>query len=458
MSFPDDFTWGVSAASYQIEGAVREDGKGPSVWDVFCRKPAAVWNGHTGDVACDHYHRYKEDVALMAELGIAAYRLSICWPRVLPEGTGRVNPPGLDFYGSLIDELLDAGIEPWVTLFHWDYPQALFRRGGWLSPHSPDWFAEFATLMAETLGDRVTHWITLNEPQVFIDLGHRTGEHAPGLELTMGEVLQASHNVLLAHGKATQAIRANAGPDCRVGFAPATQVKMPATDSPEDLEAARQAMFSVTERSAFNHTWWMDPVFNGRYPEDGLKFFGEDVPDVQDGDMETISQPMDFFGCNIYHGRRVRAGADGRPELVPLPVGYPMTTQMDWPITPECLYWGPRFFHERYGSPIVITENGHQNADFIMLDGQVHDPQRIDYLHRHLLELGRAIEDGVPVDGYFQWTFMDNFEWALGYGVRVGLVYTDYPTQMRVPKDSAYWYRDVIASNGGKLSESVDET
>ncbi len=452
MGFPEGFTWGVAAASYQVEGGAYEDGKGLSVWDTFCRRPGAVWQGHTGDVACDHYHRYREDVALMKELGVRAYRLSISWPRVLPDGTGRVNPKGLGFYERLVDELRGAGIEPWVTLFHWDYPEALFRRGGWLNPESPEWFAGYARVMTEALSDRVTHWMTLNEPQVFIELGHRTGAHAPGIRLTMGEVLQASHNVMLAHGKAVQEIRAASRSESRVGFAPAAGPAMPATEGEADVAAARAALFAVNQPTAFNHAWWMDPVLLGSYPEDGLEFFGDDVPRVAEGDMETICQPLDFFGANIYNGYRVRAGEDGRPEAVPLPVGYPMTTQGDWPITPECLYWGPRFYYERYGVPIVITENGHQNPDFVMLDGEVHDPQRIDYLHRHLLELGRAVEDGVDVRGYLQWTFMDNFEWAYGYRIRVGLVYTDFPTQRRVPKDSAYWYRDVIASNGAALS------
>jgi beta-glucosidase len=453
MAFPKDFAWGVAAASYQVEGGAYEDGKGLSVWDVFCRKPGAVWNGQTGDVACDHYHRYRDDVALMARLGVRNYRLSICWPRVLPEGVGPVNPKGMDFYDDLIDRLLDAGITPWITLFHWDYPHELFCRGGWLNPDSADWFADYAATVVERLSDRVRHWITLNEPQCFIGLGHQTAEHAPGLRLAFCDVLRAAHNTLLAHGKAVQSIRAHAEADCLVGISPCSSVKMPATEAPADAEAAREAMFSVTGKSAFEQTWWMDPLFRGYYPADGLELFGDDVPTVREGDMTTICQPLDFFGVNIYHGQYVRAGEGGEPEAVPLEPGYPMTTQTDWAITPSCLYWGPRLYYERYGLPVVVTENGHQNADFVMTDGCCHDPQRIDYLRQHLLELERAVGDVVDVRGYFQWTFMDNFEWALGYGVRVGIVHTDYVTQKRTPKDSAAWYRRVAETNGASLSE-----
>jgi len=454
MPFPDDFTWGVSAASYQIEGGAYDDGKGPSVWDTFCRRPGAVWEGHTGEVACDHYHRYRDDVALMARLGVRAYRLSVCWPRVLPDGTGAVNPKGLAFYEGLVDALLAAGITPWITLFHWDYPQELFCRGGWLSPDSPQWFADYAGVLADVLGDRVHDWITHNEPQCFIGLGHQTGYHAPGLTLSFGEVLLATHNALLAHGLAVRSLRAHSAGECRVGISTCGTIMMPAGESEADLEAARRAMFDVTGCDAFQSAWWLDPIYFGRYPEDGLRLYGADAPTVRSGDMDVIGEPTDFLGCNIYHGRYVRAGAGGAPEVVPLPPGYPMTTQTNWQVTPECLYWGPRLHAERYGAPIVITENGHQNADSVMLDGGVHDPQRIDYVRRHLLQLERAIADGVDVRGYFQWTFMDNFEWALGYGVRVGIVHTDYVTQERTPKDSAHWYQKVVETNGASLHES----
>ena len=453
MSFPTDFTWGVASAAYQIEGAPSEDGKGPSVWDMFCRKPGAIWQGQNGDVACEHYHRWRDDVGLMKDLGIKAYRFSISWPRVLPEGTGQVNPKGMNFYSNLVDALLEAGIEPWITLFHWDYPLALYHKGGWLNRDSADWFAEYASVITRRLSDRVTHWMTHNEPQCFIGLGLEKGEHAPGDRLRFDEVLLATHHTLLAHGKAVQAIRANAKTAPFIGIAMVAAPSFPVTDSSADIEAAREAMFRTTERTAFQNAWWSDPIFLGHYPQDGMEFYGEMVPEIHPGDMETIAEPVDFFGANIYYGFPFKAGADGEPVAVPHPPGYPKTTQDFWPVTPTALYWGPRFLHERYKVPIVITENGHQNADVISLDGKVHDPQRLDYLQRHLIELRRAIADGVPVEGYLQWCFADNFEWAKGDAIRVGLVYTDYPTQRRIPKDSAYWYRDVIQSNGETLLE-----
>ena len=451
MTFPAAFTWGVACAAYQVEGAPAEDGKGPSVWDMFCRKPGAVWLEQNGDTACDFYHRYAADVALMHELEIPAFRFSISWPRVLPEGIGRVNMRGLDFYDRLVDSLLAADITPWVTLFHWDYPLALYHRGGWLNRESADWFAEYTGVIVERLSDRVQHWMTQNEPQCFIGLGMQTGYHAPGDQLPFAQVLRAAHHALLAHGRAVQVIRARAIAVPTIGFAPCGIVSMPARETPADITAARQATFSVTERTCFTASWWMDPVYLGQYPAEGLALYADALPDIQDGDMTTIAQPLDFVGVNIYNGSVVCAGPDGRPVSVPLPPGYPKTMQDFWPITPTALYWGPRFLYERYGLPIVITENGHQNADIISLDGQVHDPQRIDYLHRYLRELRRAAEDGVPVSGYFQWCFTDNFEWAMGDAIRVGLVYTDYPTQQRIPKDSAYWYRDVIRTQGAGL-------
>ena len=464
MSFPKDFVWGAAAASYQIEGAAGEDGKGLSVWDMFCQKPGTVWNGHTGDVACDHYHLYKEDVALMKDLGLQAYRFSISWPRILPEGIGAVNPNGLDFYDRLIDELLAANIAPYITLFHWDYPYELYRKGGWLNPDSPAWFAEYTQVVVDKLSDRVRNWMTFNEPQVFIGLGHQEGRHAPGDRLEFAQVLKAGHNMLLAHGKSVQMIRAHSKTSSQVGYAPVGLVKAPATEQIEDIEAARQATFSVTGRhwrqtifdmtkkSCWNNTWWIDPVILGHYPEDGVKLFERDMPDIRDGEMDTICQPLDFLGLNIYFGWKVQAGENGQPEEVVPPAGYAQTASR-WVVMPEVLYWGPKFFWERYQVPIMITENGMSNIDWIALDAKVHDPQRIDFLHRYLLQLQKACEDGVDVRAYFQWSIMDNFEWAEGYRERFGLVYVDYPTQRRILKDSAYWYKDLIASNGAALTQ-----
>ena len=449
IRFPSDFAWGAAAASYQIEGAARDDGKGPSTWDMFCRKPGAVWQGQNGDVACDHYHRYREDVALMKQLGLKAYRLSISWPRVLPAGVGAVNEAGLAFYDRLVDELLAAGITPWVTLFHWDFPLELYYRGGWLNRDSAEWFAEYADLVARRLSDRVRHFMTLNEPQVFIGAGHDEGRHAPGDRLAFAEVLRAGHHALLAHGRAVQALRAAARQPLRIGMAPVGLTSLPATSAEADVTAARARTHSVWARTVWVNTWWMDPVFLGRYPDDGLALFGADAPKVASGDLEIIAQPLDFFGVNLYQGTRVRAGASGA-EIVPPEVGSPITA-FEWDVTPEVTYWGPRFFWERYRKPIVITENGISCRDWVARDGKVHDPDRIDFTARHLIELGRAIADGVPVEGYFHWSFIDNFEWAHGYKHRFGLVFCDYATQRRIPKDSAYWYAKVIATNGASL-------
>lgn len=449
MSFSKDFVWGSAAASYQIEGAAYEDGKGLSVWDMFCQKSGTVWNGQSGDVACDHYHRYQEDVGLMKEIGLHAYRLSISWPRVIPEGVGTTNTKGLEFYDRLVDELLAANITPYITLFHWDYPDELYCRGGWLNPESSDWFADYTKVIVDKLSDRVTHWFTFNEPQVFIGHGHQAGKHAPGDKLGSAQVLRASHNVLLAHGKAVQVIRANSKTACWVGYAPVGSVRMPVTENAEEVRAAKQAMFSVEG----DNTWWMDPVLWGRYPEDGLKLYGKDIPKIRDGDMEIICQPLDFLGVNIYHGQKVWAGKKDQPENVALPVGHAQTA-FHWPVTPDVLYWGPKFFWERYNLPIIITENGMSNIDWVALDGKVHDPQRIDFLNRYLLELQRACEEGADVRGYFLWSIMDNFEWAEGYKERFGIIYVDYPTQKRILKDSAYWYKEVIASNGATLAKS----
>lgn len=450
MAFRDDFVWGVATASYQIEGAAFDDGRGLSVWDMAVRKPGFVWEGHTGDVACDHYHRYAEDVALMKALGVQGYRFSLSWPRIMPEGTGRVEERGLDFYDRLVDELLGAGIEPWVTLFHWDYPLDLYHRGGWMNPDSPKWFADYTSVVVDRLSDRVGHWFTQNEPQCYIGLGLWHGIHAPGDKLRWSEVLLAGFHSMLGHGLSVQAIRAGAKRASRVGMAPVGSVCVPATDSEEDVAAAREAMFSVTERTPWVNSLFMDPLVKGEFPAAALSLYGSEMPKFTDADLETMRQPLDFFGVNTYQGTRIKRGADGNPEVVKFPVGHPQTA-FRWWVEPSCLYWGAKFFYERYGLPIVVTENGLSNVDWVALDGKVHDPQRIDFLHRHILGLCQAAAEGVPVEGYFQWSLLDNFEWAEGYKERFGLVYVDYATGTRVPKDSYYWYAGVIASNGSSL-------
>jgi len=448
MQFPRDFVWGVAASSYQIEGGASADGRGDSIWDTFCRGKGNVWMDQTGDTACEHYHRMESDVDLISQIGARAYRLSVAWPRVMPGGRGAVNAAGLDFYSRLVDRLLAKGITPWVTLFHWDFPQALFDEGGWLNRDSADWFAEYSAVVVDALSDRVSNWITLNEPQVFIKYGHGDGINAPGLKLPLREQILAGHHAMLAHGRSALAIRAHAKTPPKVGYAPVCVVRYPKTDG--DLDAARHATGEVTVKDLWNNAWWMDPVLRGEYPESGLKVFGADVPDFNSGDFDIIQQPLDFLGINIYEGQPISTGAAGEPVFAPRPVGHPLTA-FRWPVEPESLYWGPRFMHERYNVPIYITENGLSNIDWVHLDGKVHDPQRIDFTTRYLRALRRAASDGVDIRGYFHWSLMDNFEWAAGYKERFGLIHVDFETQERVLKDSAHWYRGVIESNGEGL-------
>ena len=453
MGFKKDFIWGAATASYQIEGAAYEGGKGLSVWDKFSHEPGKVLEGHTGDVACDHYHLFKEDVALMKRMGVKNYRFSLSWPRLIPNGVGEVNEEGVAFYNALIDELIANDIRPFVTLFHWDYPSALQAKGAWENPDSPYWFEAYASLCARRFGDRVKDFITLNEPQCFIGLGYGKGEHAPGYQLPLSATVAMSHNVLKAHGLAVRALRTLV-PGVRVGYAPCGNPQLPATNSPEDIEAARKAYFDVNdapEHWAFNISWWSDPAILGSYPEAGLKKLGQYLPEGWEKDMETICQPLDFYAQNIYNGNIVKAAdnADGYEHLDFAP-GHPKTA-IQWFVTPEALYWGPKFLYERYKVPFMITENGMSCHDAVSLDGKVHDPNRQDYMHRYLREFKRAAEDGVDAIGYFAWSLMDNFEWAFGYFDRFGLVYVDYNTQERIVKDSFYWYKEVMEQNGENL-------
>jgi len=454
--FPEGFVWGVAASSYQVEGAAFEGLKGPSVWDEFCRKEGAIANDDTGEVACDHFHRYREDIDIMSRLGYPAYRFSINWPRVIPAGTGKVYAEGLDFYDRLVDALLDKNITPYVTLFHWEYPQALQDRGGWLNPDSPKWFAEFTRVIVDKLSDRVQNWITLNEPQCFIILGHHTGIHAPGLKMPLKDILAMAHNTFLAHGESAKVIRCEAKTKPHIGLAMAGAFSIPHTQSTADIEAAKQATFGFSGRegSLWSAGLWFDPMLLGRYPDDYYGAYGDLIPGIGPDDFKIMAQPIDFLGLNIYQATCVRMGPGGKPEPVPYKRGMPRTN-IGWPVTPQCLYWGPRLFHERYRVPIYITENGLANQDWVSLDGRVHDPQRIDYLRRHLLELDRAIADGTVVKGYFQWSILDNFEWADGYDKRFGLVYVDFETLERTVKDSAFWYSKVIRTNGEALYEGI---
>ncbi len=436
------FTWGAAAASYQIEGKLSDDPRGQCVWDMFCKQSGKTRHGDNGDNACQHISKMQNDVSLMSDIGLDAYRFSISWPRVLPNGTGRTSASGLGFYDRLVDQLLAKGITPWATLFHWDYPYELFLRGGWLNPSCSDWFADYTQVVAEKLGDRIKHWMTLNEPQCFIHLGHQTGYHAPGLKLGMQEVLLAAHNTLLAHGKAVKALRQHSK-GCQVGAAPVGHMTLPEQPTQANIAAAEKASFKIVNRDCWNNTWFADPMFLGKYPEDGLKLHQAYLPPVQDQDMATIAQPLDFYGVNIYFCQTLALASDGQAHMIQPETGSRYTS-MDWLVSPDCLYWAAKFLHNRYGKPIVVTENGMANADWKAPDGKVEDPQRILYLQEHIARLLDAKAEGVPVDGYFCWSIMDNFEWALGYDRRFGLIHVDYQNQQRTLKSSAYWYRDFI--------------
>ncbi len=452
MSFPKDFIWGGATASYQIEGAYNQDGKGLSVWDMMCRKENAIWNNQNGDITCDHYNRYKEDVSLMKKIGLKAYRFSISWPRVIPAGTGKVNVAGLDFYSCLVDELLKNDIEPFITLFHWDYPYELYCNGGWLNNDSPDWFAEYTKIIVDKLSDKVKNWITINEPQCFVLLGHKDGLHAPGDKLGLSQLTRISHNVLLSHGKAVQVIRNNTKQPCKIGFAPVGNAFFPVTETSENIEAVKKAMFNMQGTDLWCNSWWMDPVFLGKYPEDALDNLGDCSPVIKSGDMEIINQNIDFLGINSYFANSVKADKDGNHVIVKLKDGHGMTGYDDeFTLTPETLYWGPKFFYERYKKPIIITENGMSNRDWVSLDGKVHDPQRIDFLMRYLSDLKRNINEGIDIQGYFLWSVLDNFEWGAGFKQRFGLIFVDYQTQERTIKDSGYWYKNTILTNGENI-------
>lgn len=452
MGFSKDFVWGAATSAYQIEGGVCGEGKGEHIWDIYVRESGHVYEGHTGKIACDHYHRFREDVRMMKEIGLTAYRFSIDWSRVLPEGQGTVNEKGIAFYNVLIDKLLGQGIEPYVTLFHWELPYELYKRGGWMNPQIVEWFGDYAKLIAERFSDRVRCFFTLNEPQCFVGLAYLTGEHAPGLRMPLRDTFEMSHNALKAHGRAVQMLRQYGRQPLLIGYAPTCGMCYPETERPEDIEVARQMLFALQpdDRNwTWNVSWWSDPVIFGTYPEEGLRRYEPYLPRITDADMKLISEPIDIYGQNIYNGRCIRMGTDGVPEDVKRPEGFPKTA-IDWPVTPEALYWGPKFLYERYQKPLYITENGLSCHDVVSLDGKVHDPNRIDFLARYLRQLKRAAGE-IDLRGYFQWSLMDNFEWAKGYSERFGLVYVDYETQNRILKDSAYWYRDVIKSNGADL-------
>jgi beta-glucosidase len=441
LSFPRTFTWGVAAAAPQIEGAAFTDGKGESVWDRFARIPGKVANGDTLDVACDHYHRFKEDFALMRKLGVKNYRLSLAWPRIFPTGHGTVNQRGLDFYDRLLDALLAAKITPWVTLFHWDLPQALEDKGGWRVRATPDAFGVYADTVVKAYGDRVKHWITLNEMRCFTVLAYGDTLRPPGVVESAKVVNQTYHHALLAHGEGVRAVREHGGRGAKVGLTDDSTVTVPVTETPADIAAAQIAFEELNIRS-------IDPIFRGEYSATYRRITGRDQAKVQPGDFNLISQPTDFFGMNVYTGVFVRAGKRGRPEHLSHPPGYPSADAPWLKLVPQAMYWGPRHVTELYApKAIYITESGAGYDDPPPMNGEVLDLHRREYVRQCLLELRRTLDDGSPIRGYFLWSFMDNFEWLDGYTRRFGICYTDYRTQKRTPKLSARWYAEVMRLN-----------
>ena len=429
--FPKDFVWGAATAAYQIEGAWNADGKGESIWDRFSHTPGKIDNGDTGDVACDHYHRYRDDVALMRRLGLRAYRFSISWPRVLPTGRGAINATGLDFYERLVDKLLAENIQPYVTLYHWDLPQVL--EGGWVNRDTAGYFADYAALVVRRLGDRVKMWTTLNEPWVSAFIGYREGRHAPGLE-NEPLAFQAAHHLLVAHGLAAQAMRAISA-QLNVGIVLDMFPVEAGTDSPQDQAIAD---------SAWQHRsgWFIDPLLRASYPSDAWRALGNNAPTVSPDDFALIAQPLDFLGVNYYSRDLMQKGVSIKP------VPGAEYTEMDWEVhAPALGRLLLRLKRDYVLPPIYITENGAAFRDEIGPDGRVHDPRRLNYVREHLRELCQAIEKGVDVRGYFLWSLFDNFEWSFGFSKRFGIVYVDYATQKRIVKDSGEWYACVIAQD-----------
>jgi beta-glucosidase len=438
--FPSDFVWGAATAAYQIEGAWDEDGKGVNIWDRFSHTPGKISGGDTGDIACDHYHHWQDDINLMKEIGLQAYRFSISWSRLIPEGCGEVNQAGIDFYSQLVDKLLENEIEPYLTLYHWDLPQALQDQGGWLARSTAEAFVEYADLVSQKLGDRVRYWMTFNEPFVSAWVGHLDGHHAPGHK-NIDEMLAAAHHLLLAHGWAVPVIRANV-PGSQVGIVVNLGGKVPASNSFADRAAAWR------EDGILNR-WYLDPLAGRGYPLDIVQHYGRPMGFIQADDMESIAVPTDFIGVNYYARGVVRSEAIAEDENEARTVFLnPNPTEMGWEVYPEGLYEILGRVHFDYNFPkIYITENGAAYPDVIDEQGKVEDPLRIAYIRDHLISVSKAITVGVPVKGYFAWSLMDNFEWSYGYSKRFGLIYVDFETQRRILKSSARWYRDVIGAN-----------
>jgi beta-glucosidase len=432
-SFPAKFLWGAATAAYQIEGAWNEDGKGESIWDRFSHTQGKIEDGSSGDVACNHYHRYAEDIQLMQQLGLQAYRFSVSWSRVLPAGRGQINPAGLDFYDRLVDSLLAANIEPFLTLHHWDLPLAIQEQGGWTKRTACHAFADYAALIVKHLGDRVKYWTTFNEPSVIMFDGHLNGSHAPGIQ-DENVAYQVGHHLLVAHGLAVQAMR-TINPDLKIGLVLSLWPADPASQDPADIAAAEQAWQS-------GETLFLDPVFKGHYPPLVYDIAGEAMPEIQDGDLALIAQRLDYLGVNYYSRHLVNAVG----TIDPVPGS--QYTEMGWEVCPPALRRLLNKLNEDYHlPPVYITENGAAFHDVVEQDGEIRDEQRLDYLRQHFIQAALAIQDGVDLRGYFVWSLLDNFEWSYGYTKRFGIVRVDYETQKRTVKESGKWYQQVISSN-----------
>ena len=437
VRFPSDFMWGAATASYQIEGAVQEDGRGQSVWDTFSHTPGKTAGGDTGDVACDHYHRYPEDAKLLGELGIPNYRFSVAWPRILPDGAGQVNQKGVDFYSRLVDALLKNGVQPAVTLFHWDYPQALEDKGGWTHPDSSRWFGDYADVIFNALGDRVKLWITLNEPWCFAHLGNEKGIHAPGNQ-DPARAYAVGHGLLLGHGEAVARFRARGGTG-EIGITTNHYFALPFTDSPDDLKAKSQF-------DDWNVGWFLDPIYKGDYSEYMKARYP--MPEFTPETSKLVSQKTDFMGLNFYQGDQVRWNPKSRNDAEQIDLRKEATTQMGWQRVPETLTYTLVESQKAYNpEKILVTENGCAYKDPLS-NGRVNDPERMEFLSQYIKAAHDAIQQGVNLKGYFVWSFMDNFEWGEGYEPTFGIVQVDYKTQKRTPKDSAFMYRDIVRNNG----------
>jgi beta-glucosidase len=460
LLFPENFLWGAATAAMQVENSPATEGGGQSFWEPFvAAHPKLVKDGSSPLVTCNETRYWREDLEFMRQIGLNSYRFSISWPRVLPDGKGRVNQAGLDFYDRFIDALLAARIRPLLTVFHFDYPEALQQSGGWLAPDSPQWFADYARLLAARYSDRVEDWLTINEPNIFWGFGAEAGAMPPGKQMPEADLASGLHHLLLGHGRAVGAIRAASKRPVKIGLPIAGMMQMPATNSPADWQAARLSVFTPRKAAIIpglppmgmlNNGLWLDPIFKGSYSEGAFALYPSLRRLARPEDMKIISSPVDRCAVNLYFASTVKAGPDGQPEAVPLP---PNTehTHYGWPVTPDVLYWGPKLLHERYGAPVLITENGMSWADQPSADGRVHDPQRIAFLNRYLNALRLALHDGVPVEGYMHWSLLDNWEFTSGFTEQFGLVYVDHKTQKRILKNSALYYRNIIQSRGAAL-------